>query len=64
MKHTKKYNNIHMKIFEFFINQLKNRDYEAAVVEFKSWAIIYCTLAIIPGRKYSQMSFKLKLLLD
>lgn len=40
------------------------RDYEAAVVEFKSWAIIYCTLAIIPGRKYSQMSFKLKLLLD
>ena len=24
------------------------RDYEAALVEFKSWAIIYCTLSIIP----------------
>ena len=35
-----------MNKFEF-----NARDYEAAVVEFKSWAIIYCTLAIIPGKK-------------
>ena len=24
------------------------RDYQAALVEFKDWAIIYCTLSIIP----------------
>ena len=32
----------------FFYETLCTEIYQAALVEFKDWAIIYCTLSIIP----------------
>ena len=39
---------VNILVFDKKLRYIVDRDYQAALVEFKDWAIIYCTLSIIP----------------